>query len=81
MSEPIQETDVNDLITPVRAYAQTAHELFMEFKHAGFNKDEALTLLISTLPDWVFPIPYDDDDDYEDEDEIPEMEADEGDDD
>ena len=80
MSEPIQETDVNDLITPVRAYAQSAHELFMEFKHAGFNKDQALTLLISTLPDWVFPIPYDDDD-YEDEDEIPEMEADEGDDD
>lgn len=54
-----------DVITPVQAFAQSAHEMFTELKNAGFEPTEAMEILLSQLPEWIFPVPYD----YDDEDE------------
>lgn len=59
--------------TPLAAYANVAHELFMEMQRAGFEPDDALAVTLDLLPDWTFPLPEDweweDEDDEEDEDE------------
>jgi hypothetical protein len=58
--------------TPLSAYANVAHEMFMEMQKAGFEAEDALTVTLELLPDWTFPLPDDwewEDDDEEDEDE------------
>jgi hypothetical protein len=62
--------------TPLAAYANVAHEMFMEMQRAGFEPEDALAMTLELLPDWTFPLPddwewedEDDADDEEDEDE------------
>lgn len=55
-----------DGATPLAAYAQVAHEMFMEMQAAGFEPEDALTMTMNLLPEWTFPIPTEE---WEEEDE------------
>lgn len=56
-----------DGATPLAAYAQVAHEMFCEMQNAGFSSEDALTMTMNLLPEWVFPIPEEEWDEEEEE--------------
>jgi hypothetical protein len=45
-----------DLLTPLQAYAHQANELYVAFKQAGFEEEEAWALLLNHLPQFEIPI-------------------------
>lgn len=51
-------------LTPLKMHAVQAHELYTEYKKAGFTEGEAWELLMRQLPDWEIEAP-----DYIDEEE------------
>lgn len=72
MSEEMKTYPAVAGFTPLAAYAQVAHEMYLEMQNAGFEPEDALTMTMNLLPEWVFPIPEEDweeDEDYDDEEE------------
>ena len=73
MAEEIEVLPSVEGATPLAAYALVAHEMYMEMQAAGFEPQDALTMTMNLLPEWTFPIPYEEweeeDEDYEEEEE------------
>lgn len=50
MAKKKQKPDT-DFLTPLKLHAVQAHELYTEYKEAGFTEGEAWDLLMRQLPD------------------------------
>ena len=82
MADETPTTDIStDIgITPLAQFAAICHEMFTAFQQAGFSKSYAFRLVRDQIPEWTFPIVYEDDEDEEEEYEmITEEEDDESD--
>lgn len=82
MAEEPTTTDIStDIgVTPLAQFAAICHEMFTAFQEAGFSKSYAFRLVRDQIPEWTFPIVYEDDEDEEEEYEmITEEEDDESD--
>jgi hypothetical protein len=79
MAEEPTITDIStDIgVTPLAQFAAICHEMFTAFKEAGFSKQYAFRLVRDQIPEWTFPIVYEDDEDEEEEYEMTTEEDDE----
>jgi hypothetical protein len=54
-------------LTPLAQFAAICHEMFTAFQEAGFSKQYAFRLVRDQIPEWTFPVVYEDDEDEEEE--------------
>lgn len=54
-------------LTPLAQFAAICHEMFTAFHEAGFSKQYSFQLVRDQIPEWTFPIVYEDDEDEEEE--------------
>lgn len=69
MADETPTTDIStDIgITPLAQFAAICHEMFIAFQEAGFSKQYAFRLVRDQIPEWTFPVVYEDDEDDEEE--------------
>lgn len=81
MAEEPTITDIStDIgVTPLAQFAAICHEMFTAFQEAGFSKQYAFRLVRDQIPEWTFPIVYEDDEDEEEYEMITEEEDDDSD--
>ena len=78
MADETPTTDIStDIgVTPLAQFAAICHEMFTAFQEAGFSKQYAFRLVRDQIPEWTFPVVYEDDEDEEEEYEMVEEDDD-----